>query len=89
MPCGWSKEGLETFNVFANEVIIDRHDHGKQFDNDFKANIKQELATKYKTKKRKRNYIDTYSDLMDGEHMIKNEEDSEEENWVSRKGFAV
>jgi hypothetical protein len=51
LSCGWSREGLETFNVLANEVINDRHEHGKEFDNDFKENIKQELATKYKTKK--------------------------------------
>ena len=86
MPCGWSREGLETFNVFANEVILDRSEHGKAFDNDFKENIKQELTTKYKTKKRKRSCIDTYSDLMDEELLVKNED---EENWVSRKGFAV
>ena len=78
--------GLELFNVLANEVIIDRNQHGKEFDNDFKEYIKQELASTYKTKKRKRNCIDTYSDLMDEELLVKNED---EENWVSRKGFAV
>ena len=90
MPCGWSKDGLQLFNILANEVIIDRNQHGKEFDNDFKENIKQELASTYKTKKRKRNCIDTYSDLMDGELMVNYEEvHSDEENWVSRKGFAV
>ena len=83
-------DGLELFNVLANEVIIDQNQHGKEFDNDFKEYIKQELASTYKTKKRKRNCIDTYSDLMDGAFMVSNEEEhSDEENRVSRKGFAV
>jgi hypothetical protein len=82
--------GLELFNVLANEVIIDRNQHGKEFDNEFKEYIKQELASTYKTKKRKRNCIDTYSDLMDGAFMVSNEEEqSDEENWVYKNGFAV
>jgi hypothetical protein len=51
LPCGLSKDDLQLFNVLANEVIIDRNQHGKQFDNDFKENIKQELASTDKTKK--------------------------------------
>ena len=83
-------DGLELFNVLANEVIIDRNQHGKEFDNDFKEYIKQELASTYKTKKRKRNCIDTYSDLMDGAFMVSNEEEqSDEENWVYKNVFAV
>ena len=82
--------GLELFNVLANEVIIDRNQHGKEFDNEFKEYIKQELASTYKTKKRKRNCIDTYSDLMDGPFMVSNEEEwTEEDNWVYQNGFAV
>ena len=82
--------GLELFNVLDNEVIIDRNQHGKEFDNDFKEYIKQELASTYKTKKRKRNCIDTYSDLMDGAFMVSNEEEqSDEENWVYKNAFAV
>jgi hypothetical protein len=83
--------GLELFNVLANEVIIDRNQHGKEFDNGFKEYIKQELASTYKTKKRKRNCIDTYSDLMDGApFMVSNEEEqSDEENWVYKNAFAV
>jgi hypothetical protein len=82
--------GLELFNVLANEVIIDRNQHGKEFDNEFKEYIKQELASTYKTKKRKRNCIDTYSDLMDGAFMVSNEEEqSDEENWVYKNAFAV
>ena len=83
-------DGLELFNVLANEVIIDRNQHGKEFDNDFKEYIKQELASTYKSKKRKRNCIDTYSDLMDGAFMVSNEEEqSDEENWVYKNAFAV
>jgi hypothetical protein len=82
--------GLELFNVLANEVIIDRNQHGKEFDNDFKEYIKQELASTYKTKKRKRNCIEIYSDLMDGAFMVSNEEEqSDEENWVYKNAFAV
>jgi hypothetical protein len=51
LPCRWSKDGLQLFNVLANEVIIDQNQHGKEFDNDFKENIKQELASTYTTKK--------------------------------------
>ena len=49
------------------------------------------LASTYKTKKRKRNCIDTYSDLMDGApFMVSNEEEqSDEENWVYKNAFAV
>jgi hypothetical protein len=82
--------GLEFFNVLANEVIIDQNQHGKEFDNDFKEYINQELASTYKTKKRKRNCIDTYSDLMNGAFMVSNEEEqSDEENWVYKNAFAV
>ena len=89
LPCGWSKDGLQTFNELANEVIIDRNEHGDVFDNEFKESVKQELASRYIAKKRKRNCIDTYSDLLDGELMIENEEGNDEENWVERKSFAV
>jgi hypothetical protein len=51
LPCGWSREGLERFNVLENEVILNQTEYEKAFDNDFKENIKQELARKYKTKK--------------------------------------
>ena len=40
-------DGLELFNVLANEVIIDQNQHGKEFDNEFKEYIKQELAGKH------------------------------------------
>jgi hypothetical protein len=90
LPCGWSTDGLELFNVLANEVLIDRNQHGKKFDNDFKEYIKQELSSKYKTKKRKRNCIEIYSDLMNEAFMVSNEEEqSDEENWVYKNGFAV
>ena len=40
-------------------------------------------------KKKEENCIDTYSDLLDGELMVENEEGNNEENWVERKSFAV
>jgi hypothetical protein len=80
-------DGLELFNVLVNEVIIDCNHDGKEFDNDFKEYIKQELASTYKTKKWRRNCIDTYSDLLDRAFMVSNEDEehSNEENWVGTK----
>jgi hypothetical protein len=42
-----------------------------------------------KTGKRKRNYIDTYNDLNEGELIIKDEECSDEEQWVTNNVFTV
>ena len=89
LPCGWSKEGLQTFNELANEVIIDRKEHGSEFDNKYKERVKQDLANTYKAKKRKRHCVDTYSDLLDGEVMVEFQEHDDEDNWVNRKKFAV
>ena len=46
LPCGWSKDGLQTFNELANEVIIDRNERGNAFDNEFKETVKQELSSR-------------------------------------------
>jgi hypothetical protein len=50
----------------------------------FKDHIQQEIASTYKTGKRKRSCIDTYNDLNEGE-LIRNYEkgsDKEEQQWV-------
>ena len=64
MPCGWSKDGLETFNKLAREVNIDRKKRSEEFDKEFKEKMEQEMAsTSNKTGKRKRSGIETYNDL--------------------------
>ena len=47
------------------------------------------MASTNKTGERKRNIMDTYNDLNEGELIIKEEEDSEEECWVSKHVFLV
>ena len=91
MPCGWSKEGLQTFNTLAKEVYKDHQKHGEEIDKAFKESIEQEMASNNKTGKRKRNCIDTYNDLNEQELIKKDEEDSDEEEgcWVMENVFTV
>ena len=89
LPCGWSKDGFQTFNQLAKEFYISHKEHGEEFDKAFKKSIEEEMASTNKTDKRKRNCIDTYNDLNEGELIIKEEEDSEEEHWVSKHVFLV
>jgi predicted AAA+ superfamily ATPase len=91
LPCGWSKEGLQTFNALAKEVYKDRQKHDEEIDKAFKENIEQEMASNNKTGKRKRNCIDTYNDLNEQEMIKKDEEDSDEEEgcWVMENVFTV
>jgi hypothetical protein len=93
LPCGWSKDGLQTFNQLAKEVNKNRQEHGEEFDKAFKKTIKEEMASTNKTGKRKRNCIDTYNDLNEGAAVKNDEEGSgveeEEEDWVSKNVFLV
>jgi hypothetical protein len=93
LPCGWSKEGLETFNQLAKEIKQDRKEHGETFNEAFKTSIEEEMALSqlHKNGKRKRQCIDTYNDLNETEMIIKDEENSEEESeqWVRRNSFMV
>jgi ketopantoate reductase len=89
LPCGWSKVGLQTFNKLAKEVYADCQKHGEEFDKAFKERIEQEMASTNKTGKRKRNYIDTYNDLNQGEQIMKDGEESDEEDWVRKYVFTV
>ena len=92
MSCGWSKDGLQTFNQLAKEVYKNRKEHGEEFDKAFKKSIEQEMASTNKTGKRKRNCVDTYNDLNEGELIMKDEEnseDEEQEEWVAKNVFLV
>ena len=89
LPCGWSKDGLQTFNQLAKEVYISLKEHGEEFDKEFNETIEEEMASTNKTGKRKRNNIDTYNDLNEGELIINEEEDGEKERWVSKNVFLV
>jgi hypothetical protein len=93
LPCGWSKDGLQTFNQLAKEVNKNHQEHGEEFDKAFKKTIKEEKASTNKTGKRKRNCIDTYNDLNEGA-LVKNDEESsgvevDHEDWVSKNVFLV
>jgi hypothetical protein len=93
LPCGWSKDGLQTFNQLAKEVNKNRQEHGEEFDKAFKKTIEEEMASTNKTGKRKRNCIDTYNDLNEGA-LVKNDEESsgvevDQEDWVSKHVFLV
>ena len=92
MSCGWSKDGLQTFNQLAKEVYKNRKEHGEEFDKAFKKSIEQEMASTNKTGKRKRNCVDTYNDLNKGGLIMKDEEnseDDEQEEWVAKNVFLV
>jgi hypothetical protein len=89
LPCGWSQDGLQTFNKLAKEISADQQKHGEEFDTAFKKSIEQEMASTNKTGKRKRNYIETYNDLNEGELIMKDEEESDEEDWVRKNVFIV
>ena len=93
MPCGWSKDGLQTFNQLAKEIYKNRQEKGEEFDKAFKKTMEEEMASTNKTGKRKRNCIDTYNDLNEGALIMKDEENSgdeeEEEEWVSKNVFIV
>jgi hypothetical protein len=93
LPCGWSEEGLQTFNKIAREVSINRKEQGDEFDKTFKTRIEQEMASSAINKKgkRKRQCVDTYNDLHQGELTTKGEENSDDENeqWVQKNLFIV
>ena len=59
----------------------------------FKTSIEEEMAFSEinKNGKRKRDCIDTYNDLNEGQLLIKDEDDSEEESaqWVRKNSFMV
>jgi hypothetical protein len=93
LPCGWSEDGLQTFNKIARELIINRKEHGDEFDKAFKTRIEQQMASSSTNKKgkRKRQCVDTYNDLHQGELTTKggDNSDDESEHWVMKNLFMV
>jgi hypothetical protein len=95
LPCGWSKEGLQTFNQLAKEVYKNRNEYGEEFDKAFKKSIEEEMAsTTNKAGKRKRNCIETYNDLNQAELIMNkdnenNGDEEQDEGWVSKNVFIV
>jgi acetyl-CoA carboxylase carboxyltransferase component len=94
LPCGWSKEGLQTFNQLAKEVSKNRKEHGDEFEKAFKISMEQEMENKVMNKhgKRKRNCIDTYNDLNKTQVIMKDDNetsDDEMDEWVRKNAFQV
>ena len=93
LPCGWSQEGLITFNKLAKEISQDRIENDESFNEAFKTSMENEMAISAinKNGKRKRDCIDTYNDLNEGQLIRRDEEDSDEEDdpWVRKNSFMV
>ena len=88
--CGWSQEGLETFNELAQEIAKDRKEHGEEFDEDFKTSIQMQLESKTSSNIGKRkNGIQTYNDLNGEEFILNNNGSCNEEQWVKKNSFQV
>jgi hypothetical protein len=43
LPCGWSQDGLCTFNELAKEISKDHKEHGDKFEKSFKMTIQQQV----------------------------------------------
>jgi hypothetical protein len=93
IPCGWSQEGLLTFNKLVKEISKDWIENDESFNEAFKTSMENEMAISALNKngKRKQDCIDTYNDLNEGQLISKNEEDSEDEHdpWVRKNSFMV
>jgi hypothetical protein len=94
LPCGWSQDGLYTFNALASEISKDRKEHGDEFEKAFKMTIQQQTLNSAfnKNSKQKRNCIDTYNDLNENILIVNNEEDSDNDSnneWVTKNEFYV
>jgi hypothetical protein len=65
LPCGWSQDGLYTFNALAREISKDLKEHGDEFKKAFKMTIQQQTLNSASNKngKQKHNCINTYNDL--------------------------
>jgi predicted AAA+ superfamily ATPase len=90
LSCGWSRDGLKTFNELAREIYNDRNVRGEEFDNRFKEGIEMEVAMT-NILKRKRTFVDTYNDLNHGGIVMNDQEESEndDEQWVAKNVFMV
>jgi hypothetical protein len=45
LPCGWSQDGLHTFNELAKEISKDPKEHGEEFKKAFKKGLSSRLRT--------------------------------------------
>jgi hypothetical protein len=42
LPCGWSQDGLCTFNALAKEISKDRKENGDEFKKAFKMTVQEQ-----------------------------------------------
>ena len=94
LPCGWSQDGLCTFNALAREISKDRKDHGDEFNKAFKMTVQEQALNSASNKngKQKHNCIDTYNDLNDNGFNVNNEEESDNNSnnkWVTKNEFYI
>jgi hypothetical protein len=94
LPCGWSQDGLSTFNALAREISKDCKDHGDEFEKAFKMTVQEQALNSASNKngKRKHNCIDTYNDLNDNGFNVDNEEESDNDSnnkWVTKNEFYI
>lgn len=93
LPCGWSQDGLNTFNQLAKEICKDRKEHGETFNKAFKTSIEEDMASRAinQAGKRKRQCVDTYNDLTTNHEIMSHEDasDNEDEKWVMKNLFTV
>jgi hypothetical protein len=94
LPCGWSQDGLCTFNALAREISKDCKDHGNEFDKAFKMTVQEQAPNSASNKngKRKHNCIDTYNDLNKNDFIVNNEEESDNNSnnkWVTKNEFYI
>ena len=88
--CGWSQDGLKTFNELAQEIAKDRKEHGEEFDEEFKTSVQMQMESKTTSSIGKpKNDIQTYNDLNGEALILKKDEDSDEEDWVKKNSFQV
>jgi hypothetical protein len=94
LPCGWSQDGLNTFNALAREISKDCKEHGDEFEKAFKMTIQQQTLNSAfnKNGKQKHNCIDTYNDLNQNDFIVNNEEESDNDSnnkWVTKNEFYI
>jgi hypothetical protein len=92
--CGWSQDGLCTFNALAREISKDHKEHVDEFEKAFKMTIQQQAfnSALNRNGKRKCNRIDTHNDLNDNDFIVNNEEESDNDSnkeWVTKTEFYI
>jgi hypothetical protein len=71
LPCGWSKDGLCTFNQLSKEVYKNCNEHGEEFDKVFKKASRKKWPAPRKVAKERENhnYVSVYSRVTT-KHML-------------------